>query len=168
MSREIHIRFSFGDLSYLLQCFACSWRHRTLRCARRGLRDVWNVLRGREQSWDAFTIGDWVELRRWRAWAARDHERDPTPTPWRHDRAAPPLAQHRLPQLPSHPPLPEAAFEARVCRVLILPGLTLLCLALALLAGTLLVVGLYYLAGCIVVWAAGMATWVLRYTGHLG
>jgi len=166
-SREIVIRFSFGDLCYLLLCLRCSWRHRTVRCARRGLRDVWAVLSGRKAGWDPFTVGDWVELRRWRDWASREYERDPMPTPWRHDRVYP-LSQQQLPSRPVHLALPEDRFEARVRRVLILPGLALVCLSAGLLTGLFVVVGLHYFAACILLWASGLMTWVLRYTGFLG
>lgn len=161
--KEIHVRFSFGDLLYLWQCLRCLRTHRRLSCLREGLREKRLQLTGGDPTWEPFTVGDWIELRRWRNWAGREHEREPEPTPWRHERTSTTLPRPPASQEYTKP----RRSPGRYRRCLVWPGLSCIAIGGGALAGVLLYDG-HKLAGLVLIFTgAVLSTVVLRYVGKV-
>lgn len=165
MRREIQVRLSFGDVLYLHTLILCILHHRSRRCLRRGLR-AWRIqITGGDPTWEPFTLGDWIELRRWRDWAEREHERQPEPTPWRHEAPSRPLprpAPQEYTKLRWAPP--SLGFYRRG---LIWPGLSCIALGGGSFAGVLLHEGHLLPGVAVILTGAVLSTAVLRYVGKV-
>lgn len=156
---ELHIKISFGDFKVLWESARCAVRHRRLSCLTDFLRLLRLRLNGSDPTpWQAWTIGDTVDLARQRAWLARNYEHEPMPAPWRHGRFYPAVGG------------PSWMDDPRVHRKdhgRLAVTLLLLSLGAGFMAGALMSEGEGLLGWLICVATAGLCTIALRITGRL-